>query len=121
MPAPPKSRQKNIKTRSGFCEILSPRPPAFRKISLAFRICISAHHRSPEHLRCAERSPHFWLLARSTTLRVVARKWSGVRLWIFSAVFDKIGSSGVVKTHNTVRPTERLVCEYCLLVKTKKE
>ncbi len=31
--------QKNQgSTRSEFCEILSPKPPAFRKISLAFRI-----------------------------------------------------------------------------------
>jgi len=42
MSAPPKSRQKSGSTRSEFCEILSPTPPAFRKISLAFRICISA-------------------------------------------------------------------------------
>jgi hypothetical protein len=29
-------------------------------------------------------------------LRTEARKRSGERLWIFSRIFDKIGSSGVI-------------------------
>mgnify|MGYP003450490966 CR=1 FL=1 len=41
--------KKSESTRSEFCEILSPTPPAFRKISLAFRICISAHHSFWKH------------------------------------------------------------------------
>ncbi len=88
--------KKSGSTRSEFCEILSPTPPAFRKISLAFRICISAHHILFKRL-CGVQSvlPHF-CFSRSSVLRTEARKRSGERLWILSAVFDKIGSSGIV-------------------------
>jgi hypothetical protein len=71
-------RQKNPKAREAkFCEILSPQPPAFRKISLAFRICISAHHILFKRL-CGVQSvlPHF-CFSRSTTLRVVALQRAG--------------------------------------------
>jgi hypothetical protein len=39
--------------------------------------------------------PHF-CFSRSSVLRTEARKRSGERLWIFSRIFDKIGSSGVI-------------------------
>ncbi len=78
MPAPPKSPPKNQEAREAkFCEILSPTPPAFCKISLAFRICISAHHIIFKRLRGVQSVlPHF-CFSRSTTRSVVALQRAG--------------------------------------------
>ena len=69
--------KKSGSTRSEFCEILSPTPPAFRKISLAFRICISAHHILFKRL-CGVQSvlPHF-CFSRSSVLRTEALQRAG--------------------------------------------
>jgi len=90
--------KKSGSTRSEFCEILSPQTP-----SISQNFARVPHFCTPPPLppktlwRSAERFPAL-LLQQKLCASHRGASARGERLWIFSRIFDKVSSSGIVKT-----------------------
>ena len=104
MPAkiPPK---KSGSTRSEFCEILSPTPPAFRKISLAFRICISAHHILFKRLCGVQSVSPYFCFSRSSVLRTEALQRAGN---VMILCFENRFGLGTINTPHKIKEIKHL-------------
>ena len=96
MPAPPKSHQKIRKYAKRILRNTFPHTPS---ISQNFARVPHLHFRTPPRLKniVAEYGAFPRTSASAEALCFAQRRVArGERLWILSAVFDKIGSSGIV-------------------------
>ena len=101
---PPKNQEAR---EANFAKYFPPNPQHFAKFRSrsAFAFLHSASFAPKTLWRSAERSPALLLQQKHHASRggALAR---GERLWIFSRIFDKVSSSGIVKTLQN--PTFRL-------------
>src|SRR3990167_11526414 len=95
---PPKARKKNQEAReANFAKYFPPNPQHFAKFRS--RSAFAFLHTTPflNIVWCAERSPAL-LLQQKLCASHRGASARGERLWIFSRIFDKVSSSGIVKT-----------------------
>jgi len=97
MPAPPKSRQKIRKhAKRIFAKYFPPNPQHFAKFRSRSAFSHSTSFAPKTLWRSAERFSALLLLQKLCASHRGASA-RGERLWIFSRIFDKVSSSGIVK------------------------